>query len=100
MNEQRRSKRAVFLAGCMCFLFAAGVHGYSRTVTCTIGGVPSDADSDPEQGTQYGVQCSYTDALAWINCPDYTTKQCHGRYRATADGWGIQCYDSGTALSG
>lgn len=100
MEKQRRSKSAMFLAGCMCFLFAAGVHGQSRVVSCLAGSGVADASSDEARGTQYGVDCTYRYAEAWINCPEGGTKRCSGNHKATADAYGITCHDSGNVLSG
>jgi len=99
MERQRRSKSAVFLAGFVCVLFAAGAHGQSRFLSCEVGTGVSDASSDPERGTQYGIDCYYRYAEAWINCPEGVTKRCHGDYKATADAYGVVCYDSGGTLS-
>jgi len=98
MVQKRRAKSAIFLSGCMSFLFAGGAHA---ALTCLVDSGYSNSGNDPVLGTSYGVQCDIGyDTYAWIDCPGEGLKECYGRYRAAADGTGIVCHDSGTVLSG
>jgi len=97
MGRQRRFRSALFLAVCVCFLLTRGAHAQSGALSCFVGSGVQASGIDPDAGTSYGVSCPrWQDTNAWIFCPDSGSPlQCFGTYRASADGSGIACYDSG-----
>ena len=99
--EEKRSKIAVFLAGCVCLFFTGEAHAFSRSLACFVGTGVQDSEVDIETGTSYGVSCRRGRLpSAYIFCPGAgSSLQCTGTYRATADSSGIVCFDSGGAVS-